>query len=132
MNVEQRILEKKSSKDIILKYPELFGEPPFDMMKTLIGFGFECGYGWYPILEELFEKMHRYVTENDLNVKVVQVKEKFGGLRVYCHGHDDKTIRDMIREAENKAEVTCETCGKPGTLSTNGWWKVTCDEHKNS
>ena len=34
-------------------------------------------------------------------VKIVQIKEKFGGLRTYAYGGDDSTHR-MIRDAEEK------------------------------
>jgi len=44
----------------------------------------------------------------------------------------DKTaadkMDDLIRKAEAKSEVTCETCGKEGMLRSYGWWKVLCDE----
>lgn len=114
--------------EIILKYPNLFGEPPFDPMKTLIGFGFEVGEGWRPLLQELFEKMDKLQKEQNLDIRVVQVKEKFGGLRVYINGANDD-VYALINEAEAKASKTCETCGKPGKRQTDGWRYVACEDH---
>lgn len=115
--------------EIILKYPNLFGEPPFNPMQTLIGFGFECDAGWHPILEELFQKIDKLQKEQELEIKVTQVKEKFGGLRVYVDGATDDVYK-LINEAEDKASKTCEVCGQPGTLQRDGWWAVRCEEHK--
>ena len=44
-----------------------------------------------------------------------QVKEKFGTLRFYYTGGDDR-IDGMVRMAESMSAVTCETCGAPGKL----------------
>lgn len=55
-----------------------------------------------------------------------QVKEKFGTLRLYVSSWTDE-MADVIREAEKKSEVTCEHCGQPGTLRTDGWYFTFCD-----
>jgi hypothetical protein len=59
---------------------------------------------------------------------VAQIKEKFGGLRFYYDGGDDK-IDGMVRMAEAWADRSCEECGKPGTTRNTGWIKTLCDEH---
>jgi hypothetical protein len=117
---------------IIKKYPNLFGEPPYDPMKTLICFGFEVDDGWMPILEELFEKIDKVTKENNLDITIVQVKEKFGSLRVYWHGSDTENddISNLIWEAEKQSACTCEKCGKPGTMQTDGWMCVRCEDCK--
>ena len=48
---------------------------------------------WYDILDELFAKLE------PMHVQAVQVKEKFGGLRVYLFDGNEETD-DLIREAE--------------------------------
>ena len=58
-----------------------------------------------------------------------QVKEKFGGLRVYLTHGTDKMYQ-LIHEAEKKSEVTCEECGQSGEIRTTGWWVCLCDECK--
>ncbi|MBD3406180.1 MAG: hypothetical protein GF411_08700 [Candidatus Lokiarchaeota archaeon] len=54
------------------KFPELFSE-------NLISFC--CGEGWKGIIEDVFEKI------KDRGAKVIQVKEKFGVLRIYLGHH---------------------------------------------
>ena len=39
------------------KYPTLSQDYGGDMTKTCMAWGFECGDGWYNILDELFEKL---------------------------------------------------------------------------
>jgi hypothetical protein len=57
---------------------------------------------------------------------VVQVKEKFGGLRFYM-GRSNDTIRALIQAAETSAEGVCEYCGAPGEVRSGSWLKTRCD-----
>lgn len=57
-------------------------------------------------------------------IKIDQIKEKFGGLRFYYSGGDDQ-VYGMILFAEYLCSKTCEVSGKDGTLhSANGWYKT--------
>lgn len=57
-------------------------------------------------------------------VKIDQIKEKFGELRVYITG-GDKEVRGMISFAEYLCNKTCEVSGEKGELcSRNGWLKT--------
>ena len=51
------------------KYPDMFKDDYF------ISFG--CGDGWLGIIEEVFERI------KGKGAKIIQLKEKFGGLRIY-------------------------------------------------
>jgi hypothetical protein len=120
--------EAPSAKEIILKYPELFGEPPFDLKKTLVGFGFECSPYWYPVLEKGFKRISKIVKDKNYDdFRIVQVKEKFGTLRIYTQPYIEE-VENIIREMENECLTICENCGAPGKLRTNGWFSVLCDD----
>lgn len=102
------------------KYPDLFpgGRPHC---------GFSCGEGWFNILKELFEKMIKREIVKNTDFCIDQIKEKFGGLRVYTSLHDDE-IESFIKEAERRSFKTCESCGKPGKPRGEGWVKTRCDD----
>ncbi len=120
--------ELKSS-DIILAHPELFGTPPFDLQRSLIGFGFECSKHWYPILKKGFDDIAEIVKDQNItNFRITQVKEKFGNLSVYCNNYTDD-IDEVIDRMEEEASTICELCGSPeGKLRTDGWLVVRCDK----
>ena len=87
------------------------------------------GVGWFPIVEELSEKIHEYTIANGLEPIVIQqIKEKFGGFRFYYMGGDEN-IDLMVREAEAKARVTCEECGQPGETRDLSWIRTLCEQH---
>jgi len=89
------------------------------------GVPFECGPGWQKLLEELFEELEEIRVRDKLEeFTVVQLKEKFGGLRVYTSYNTD-AIDEAIDKAEEKAWNTCMTCGKPGKYSIVYGWRVT-------
>jgi hypothetical protein len=115
------------------RFPKMFGHKQYG--------GFAVGEGWWPILESLCANIQSHVDwkqeqkdkysrgEGCPQVKVVQVKEKFGGLRFYYDGGDE-TISGMVRMAEVWADASCEKCGKPGVRRGGGWIRTLCDEHE--
>ena len=61
--------------------------------------------------------------------RATTVKEKFGGLRVYLTSSTDE-MEAAIDEAEAESFKTCEECGAPGVLRSDGGWLMTaCDSH---
>jgi hypothetical protein len=88
----------------------------------------ECGPGWGEIIRPLIDKA------NELGAIVDQVKEKYGELRFYytpTNGEmTHETLDDMIDEAEDASQLTCEMCGNPGrTRVRHHWYKTLCNEH---
>jgi len=104
---------------------------PQDIMHGLMAFGFECGNGWLGILEELFSKIDEVVKRDKIkDFQVIQVKEKFGDLRVYVYGGNEE-IAKLISDAEEQSIKTCEKCGFSGELQKIGRWYTTlCDKCK--
>jgi hypothetical protein len=89
---------------------------------------FSVGYGWYPIVKDLITDL----IELGWNKQVVQVKEKFGGLRFYIN-EGSKEIYDKISDAEKLSYETCEICGEKGEPRKDmGWITTLCDEHYNT
>jgi hypothetical protein len=115
-------------------YPKMMVNRNLPMTETCMCWGFECGDGWFQILNQLMGNIQSHIDWKNRNGEVVpqvtldQVKEKFGTLRFYYTGGDD-VIDGMVRMAESMSGVTCETCGKPGTSTSGGWIKTACIEH---
>lgn len=84
------------------------------------------GWVWYHIREHFISCWSR-LEDKPEPVVAAQVKEKFGGLRFYTNGHDE-FCSGLIDMAECMSECTCEVCGGPGKLITNGWWHCICPE----
>ena len=101
------------------KYPKLFSNQQF--------WGFECGDGWYDILDNLCGAITQYTHDPD-EVYVDQIKEKFGRLRFYLSREDD-VMHGMVTLAEYMSGHTCETCGKRGKTRGGSWMVTLCDEH---
>jgi len=101
-----------------------FGDQASPMMTSANN----VGEGWHPILRELEEELNKI----DPDFILLQVKEKFGGLRYYAHPHvPDPAFEGAIHVAEAKSERTCEVCGEPGEIkATYHWLKCLCAEHR--
>ena len=70
-------------------------------------FGVQCSEGWKSLYEPLLELCKLY------NIPVLQVKEKFCGLRFYTGAMDTK-IDTLIAAAEHYSYKVCEDCGATG------------------
>ncbi len=77
------------------------------------------GLGWAKLINKLFDGKPK-------DTVVIQVKEKFGGLRFYTSGSTEQ-FENLIREAEDESYITCEICGDPGKLNQDrSWIKTLC------
>jgi hypothetical protein len=153
---------------LIEKYPDLFQDVNKSPRETLICFGAECGDGWFEILDNLcgyithLQKSRTFFLSlkdgefKDFHcpgVKFMQIKEKYGTLRVYWNFAEIEnyeeiksklkspeqldeyinkyydTVENAIEFCEYLSSITCEECGKPGKLYTGGWYITLCPEH---
>lgn len=98
-----------------------------------IGVPLECGEGWNKLLHKMFLAIEKRIAEQGMTVaesglKMAQIKEKFGTLRVYYHGGPD--ISDLVEAAVEKSGKTCDECGRVGELHSAGYWVMTrCKKH---
>lgn len=117
----------ENDKRLVEKYPKIFADRYKSMMETCMCWGFECMDGWYDLIDNLCEEIQNYIDLNDVPQFVAsQVKEKFGGLRFYGDGGDDR-IEGMISLAESLSYKICEKCGSIEDVSqTKGWITTLC------
>lgn len=85
--------------------------------------GFWCPDGW---LDLVLETDARLLAVNP-DYRIVQVKEKFGGLRYYIDGKSDEA-RAIIREAEERSLGICQNCGSTEDVGSvdSGWVATLC------
>ncbi len=130
-------LDEKLCKD----YPKIFVDRYADMRTTAMCWGFDCGDGWYWLVDNLCNCIQQYIDNNKHlsisqmvydSVVATQVKEKFGGLRFYYTGGDE-TIDGMVWLAEHLSYNICEKCGSTQnvTQNTEGWVYTLCKTCRN-
>lgn len=124
-------------RNLMERHPEMFEHlwrPP------------ECYKGWYDLLDALMTEIEALLVDVPKGEwpRVVQIKEKFGGLSFYAgwdHGDDPDRkdlfakIEGLILEAESHSYDVCDICGKSGSLRKNRFWIRTlcnkCDEENS-
>lgn len=117
-------MNEQHEKYFLDEFPDMFvawrtGEPftPKDRAAGLV-FGLECGDGWFTLIDTLCKSIRCHMKnynrgkadEDTLQVKVLQVKEKFGGLRFYVESADEY-VYGLIDLAESMSYEICEYCG---------------------
>lgn len=125
-------MNEELSKKLTLKYPKLFrkintGEEYTEEDKYF--YSFACGNGWYTIIDELCASIEQELEFRKIDdLCVLQVKEKFGGLRFYTNISND-VITGMIMLAEGLSYRTCEVCGTTKNVGwISGWITTLCFE----
>jgi hypothetical protein len=120
---------------LVTRYPTLFIEESGGRISNP-GWP-EVGDGWRDLVETAIGRIASAITAAPPgSVHITQIKEKFGSLRLYWHGHADLTevahaaIEEAVHLAEARSACTCETCGEPGRLFKRGGQLLTaCDTH---
>ena len=138
--------ETKNWNTLYEKYPDLFQNRLKSPRESPMGFGVECNLGWYEIIssvcwmikqhEQNKEWNRKYLEKNDperltslpeyFPVKFDQVKEKYGGLRLYFSGGDEY-VEGLVSMAEAMSYKICEVCGNKGQPNKGGWISTLCE-----
>lgn len=80
------------------------------------------GPGWADLVRAAYQ-----ACEDD-DALIVQVKEKFGGLRIYFEKGSEH-LWELTGALEVKSYKICEKCGERGKPRTGGWIQTLCEEH---
>lgn len=132
MTDEEKIVYNK---ELIQKYPFLLprnrwtGKVPedYDYSYTELD---DMDTGWRiafgeQLCKEIAEELKKYDYLD--KYRIVQLKEKFGGMRLYDNGAPGN-VEDIIDEYATLSEHTCVGYGAPATKISRGWICPWCDD----
>jgi len=124
---------------LVFQYPLMNDEP------------IRCGEGWFHLLWLLCGGLQETIEEVGFAAldhsdpqavadfsqwRAVQVKEKFGALRLYLH-RETSEMTTLLDLAERLSQHVCDVCGKPGKQRSGDaverpmLVRTRCDEHVN-
>mgnify|MGYP002858279750 CR=1 FL=1 len=85
--------------------------------------------GWEELFLQMCEELREALLETGelYQFRFVEVKEKYGELRIYTSG-GSKMADDIVREYEKRSGRVCVECGKPATRISKGWICPYCDD----
>ena len=141
-------MDQELQNQLFEKYPDLFSNKDKDIMSSCMGWGIEAGNGWYDIISSVcwmikqhednikWQTEYKQKTEPDYQsdyfpVKFDQVKEKYGGLRLYFSGGDEY-VEGLVSMGEAMSYKVCEVCGNKGKPNEGGWISTLCDGCRKS
>ena len=139
-------MEAELQQKLYDKYPQLFSNKDKGIKRSCMAWGCEVGNGWYEIIsnvcwmieqhERNIDGNRKYLEKNDperlktlpeyFSVKFDQVKEKYGGLRLYFSGGDEY-VEGLVSMAEAISYTICEVCGNKGQPNKGGWISTLCE-----
>ena len=133
---------------LIARFPRLFKGQALRVFSDL-------PVGWNTLANDLFADIDHMLDDHEApHFEVLQIKEKFAGLRVYWRLGEQKTltadlfgdravqrlelgpqdptplfelIRERVLQAELAAARCCQRCGQAGTRRQLGWLVTLCD-----
>ncbi len=121
-------MNKENTEKLFTRFK--FFRPERSIRESLMAFGFECGDGWFELIWNLCSVIEILLPPK-AEFEVLQVKEKYGGLRFYFGGGGESfdLIQTVVNWAENQSENICEVCGEWGkSYSPFGWVVTLCDK----
>ena len=112
---------KNHLREIAARYPRLFENGVAPQWSYVFP-------GWSDLVEQLCADLDAALPPGQ-GLRVVQVKEKFGGLRFYYHvdaaGDLANALTKIKAEAENRSFKMCEGCGVASAVRLHGGWYTT-------
>lgn len=144
-------MDQELQNKLFEKYPRLFENRTKSAKESCMAWGCEIGNGWYELLSSLCHRITNHEENIEFRIKARnkngmendeadlcyvpvtfdQVKEKFGGLRIYFSGGDDY-VRGMVSMSESFSYKICEVCGERGKPNKSGWIHTLCDKCRES
>ncbi len=119
-------MKKELQEKIFKDFDSMFFERNLDMKKTAMCWSLDVEDGWYQLIYDTCQKIKLLVKDD---FRFVQVKEKFGELRMYSNCANDE-VEKIIDEATKKSITICEECGEEGKLREDQghWFRTRCDK----
>lgn len=107
----------------VIEAEDLVGEflGPNGKPQTLSQVLSAVGPGWSPLITDLFRELKTLGWEG----RLLDIKEKYGGLRLYIAGATTREMEDRIELAEQLSFTVCEECGNDGDACWRGGWTKT-------
>jgi hypothetical protein len=90
-------------------------------------------YGWLMLAEILVESFEKALELfPDGAIKIVQIKEKFGSLRLYVKAEGPEDFRELVDRSTNWVTAAstgrCAVTGRKGQIVDNAWLLCLCSE----
>jgi hypothetical protein len=108
----------------------------------------QVGAGWSPLVARFYDYLEQLCEADRPEIR--QIKEKFGGLRIYYqwHAHPNRGVYllsaatvhktklrsimeatdHLVGELEHQSMRVCEQCGAPGSIQClNYWYLCLCE-----
>jgi len=123
---------KKHNKELCDEYPYLL--PHFNNKSDYDDFDYsyivvdEIPSGWRDLFMQMCEDIKPILEKNNMldSFYFVQVKEKYGSLRMYVSACPAE-VYAILDKYEYVSQFVCECCGQPATKETRGWISHYCD-----
>lgn len=123
-------MKKELQEKLFHKYPKIFRQRTLPMTETAMCWGIDTGEGWYFLIDTLCELLQWDIDKNGHpQIEASQVKEKFGTLRFYTNGSNERQ-EGYINFAEYLSGFICEECGsnKDVKQSKGVWIYTRCSD----
>lgn len=117
-------MKRELDQKLCADYPEIFRDRHADMRTTALCWGFECGDGWYPIIDELCDSLMTEVKHLRSNVENIKQrledpdKSKWSDWMKVSYTPENLVIKQAeLAAAESRIPVATQVKEKFGTLS---------------
>ena len=116
---------KESEDDDLLPRTDCI-DPDFEYSYTMLDF---VPKGWEALFMNMCEDIRMAIeaTTEFHTFRFIDIKEKYGMLRMAATGGNEKTD-SLIDRCEKASKGVCVNCGKPATRISKGWICPYCDD----
>jgi hypothetical protein len=99
-------MRKELDEALVAKYPLIFADRHGDMFDTAMCWGFECGDGWYNILDTLCAAIQHHIDWRNKDIE--RVKARNDRINEYVHGNHEPLL-EYAKNRESLVRLTLQT-----------------------
>ena len=106
-------MKQELQNQLFENYPKIFRQKDLSPQETTMCWGISCGDGWFDIVNVLCQNIQKHAEFTGKSIEAVQVKSKWGALRVYLEGEGvDDFVRGLVKMAESVSRTIKENSPK--------------------
>lgn len=95
-------MDKRLTRLLQEYFPTILSNLNKPITKSCMGWGIECGDGWFILLFDLMDNLDTIAKQKGVRIIASQIKEKFGGLRFYYYIEEsNNTALDKLLSVVN-------------------------------
>jgi hypothetical protein len=104
-------MDSHKENELYERFSHLYRERLAPLESSKMGWGFQCGDGWYNIIHKMSKRIAALSSDDEFAPAITEVSRNEDGTLHVEARNLIPPVADLIETAREQSRVTCESCG---------------------